>query len=122
MPTPVGVNKGGGMKRYGFVTEEHYGAERREYYLADEADAEICNLTGIIQSRDIDIGNYKYEMKEKDIEIARLRKALEFYANIDNWIGGKEKDMRYGDVPFPARVDGGYVAAEALAPEKEEGK
>ena len=59
---------------------------------------------------------------EKDAEIARLRDALEVYANVDNWVLGEngiQNVWREPDSSTPFKYEGYDFAVKALAKKKE---
>jgi hypothetical protein len=97
-------------------------AGNEEMYFASEVDAEraidkevIKQLNGIINTGIGNQLNDYYEIDKLKKEIARLRKALEFYANKETWENKtrfySKGILEYRDID----IDSGKVARKALA-------
>ena len=85
---------------------------RHVYYKADEVDARIQELEEENEQLDV-------SATERQLEIYRFRKALEFYADSETYkenppLGGDQKHID----PTPIEIDEGERATEALKEEK----
>ena len=102
------------MRKYAGQIVTEGGTKCVEVYIANEIDTEMKKL-----KQDVCYRKWMEchdELMKNRIEIARLQKALETYAERDNWAGA-EVDFCIFTLPG----NGWEIAREALAPEKEKG-
>ena len=104
------------MKRYdGYILRfiNHEGGatqqEPAEVYLASEVDAERAKDKEELRKNKVTISTQSVFLDMKDKEIARLRRALEFYGNVKNY----KPDLKLLYTPL-IYDDYGKIAREAL--------